>query len=247
MILADSATSVIVVVIIIGFGGLVQSSIGFGYAIAVLPLLAWVMEPRAAHVLVSISGVAVLAMSAWTCREGFQWAVIWPALIGGTAAIPLGTLLFASLSPSLLIRVTGVVILAMLLWDFKAHRSEAPRRNQWASFWAGAVSGFLAGAVSIGGPPVATFALKQRWSPLQFKAFVVWFLLLTSFVKVIALGVSGFLVGAGVWLALVSSPFAVIGVVLGSRLSRQVDPHRFRRMISLILMAIAILMIFQTN
>lgn len=244
MIPPDSLASIFAIVAIIVFGGIVQSAIGFGYAIAILPLVAMVMDARSSHVLVSLTGVPVLAMSAWTCRQGFQCSMIWPALLGGCITIPLGIVVFVYLSADSLIRLTGSVILVLLVLDHRQPRqTRTPRQSQMGSFLAGSISGFLAGAVSIGGPPVATFALRQPWTPLQFKAFVVWFLLLTSIVKVVGLGTAGYLDWAGAGQAATISIFAVGGVIFGSRLDHQIEPKRFKQIIASILCVIAISMI----
>ena len=63
-------------------------------------------------------------------------------------------------------------------------KPNAEKSNQYRAFIAGATGGFLAGAVSIAGPPIAAFGLKQEWPQNRFKAFITQCLIIIAIYKV---------------------------------------------------------------
>ncbi len=120
----------------------------------------------------------MLIMAAWAYREGIEWASLKQALLGAAIFLPIGLFLFEAVSLDWLVRGTGLAILGMVLVSLRNQKWHPnAQASKGSCFLAGAVGGFLAGAVSIAGPPVAAFALKQDWSQARFKAFVTQCLL----------------------------------------------------------------------
>jgi len=154
--------------------------------------------------------------------------------------LPVGLLLFASLPQQQLSQVTGLAILFfVLLGHFKKKDQAVTSPPHWLSYLAGGVSGFLAGAVSIGGPPVATYALRRGWGPSTFKSFVSSCLLLIASLKIIGLFAAGFLQRDELFHAMWAVPFAIGGVLAGTAVSRYIKPQLFRRIITIVLILAA--------
>ncbi len=164
--------------------GFMHSAIGFGFGIVAISLLPFVIDARSAHIVVSISSVPMLMMAAWTYREGVEKRSLSQALLGAAIFLPLGLWLFETVSLDLLVRGTGLGVFVMVLLSLRRPGSSPASASKGvACFAAGAISGFLAGAVSIAGPPIAAFALKQGWSQARYKAFVTQCLLVMSIYK----------------------------------------------------------------
>lgn len=220
--------------------GVIHGAIGFGYGIVALALMPLVINARDAHVVISASGVPVLMMAAWAYRRGVEWASLRQALLGAALFLPLGLLAFGLASLDWLVRGTGLAILAMVVMSMRNRRLTGSEPASGGScFAAGAVSGFLAGAVSIAGPPIAAFALRQGWGPERFKAFVTQCLLLIAIYKVVGLGIGGFLETGSLVQAAWVTPFAVLGIEIGARLSRRIDARRFHWLVATALVLIA--------
>lgn len=223
------------------FAGFLHSAIGFGYGIVALAILPFVIDARSAHVLISVSGVPVLMMAAWAFREGIEWSSLRVAMLGAALFLPLGLVAFGAVSLDALVRGTGLAILAMTLMSLRNRTLRADEPTpKGACFTAGAVSGFLAGAVSVAGPPVAAFALKQGWPPARFKAFVTQCLLVISLYKVAGLGVGGYLAGDALFHAAWAAPFAVAGIQLGAKASRRIAPEKFQRLVAAALILVSV-------
>lgn len=228
---------------IVFFAGMIQGALGFGYALAALTTLPFLVAPQSAHIILSLSGIPVLAMAAWTSREGADWATIRRALFAAALFVPLGLLTFGALSADGLIRGTGLAILTLMLFDLikKPKTDSSGSGNQWynSASMAGAISGYLAGAVSIGGPPIVAYAVRQDWSPLKSKAFMTRCLLLTACFKGVGLFVGQFVTTPIAIQALLAMPSAIGGVWVGARLGRHIPAQAYKRVIAAILVAIS--------
>lgn len=238
----ESLSILIAIAIIALLSGVIHSAIGFGFGIVAISLLPWVVDVRESHVIVSTASVFVLVGAIWTYREGWDKQSLVPSLGGAMLFLPVGLFLFEGVSIDWLIRGTGLAVLAMTLFGLKKPKPRAePAQSQTLEcFTAGAVGGFLAGAVSIAGPPIAAFALKQNWSPPRFKAFVNQFLFVVAVSKVAGLGLRGFLsANIGLQAICLAAP-ALLGIAIGARISRRLSGPRFKRLVAAALVAIAL-------
>jgi uncharacterized membrane protein YfcA len=226
--------------------GLIHSAVGFGFGIVAISLLPLLVDAKTAHVVVSISSVPMLVMAGWAYREGIEWPSLKRALLGAVIFLPLGLWLFAAVSLDWLVRGTGAAILGMVLLSL---RNQQPVHGGGGSagscFIAGATGGFLAGAVSIAGPPVAAFALRQDWSQARFKAFVTQCLLVIAVYKAVLLIAGGFFVGERIWQTIVLGAVAIPGVQLGVLVSRRISPIRFKRLVAVALILVSLMMMWR--
>ena len=226
--------------------GFLHSAIGFGFGIVAISLLPFVIDGRSAHVVVSVSSVPMLVMAAWTYREGVEHRSLALALLGAAIFLPLGLWLFETVPIDLLVRGTGLGVLVMVLMGLRRPTASVPSGPQdIACFTAGAVSGFLAGAVSIAGPPIAAFALKQSWSQARYKAFVTQCLLVMSIYKAGLLLARSHVVGPAVWQIAVVSMLAIAGVQLGAMASRRIPATRFKRIVAIALILVSCMMMWR--
>ncbi len=235
MLLAIGAISV--------FAGFVHSAVGFGFGIVAISLVPFVIDARTAHVVVSMSSVPMLVMAAWAYREGIEWASLKQALLGAAVFLPVGLYLFENVSLDWLVRGTGLAILGMVLMSLRNEDIGADDTTSKGScFIAGAAGGFLGGAVSIAGPPIAAFALKQDWSQARFKAFVTQCLLVIATYKAGLLVARGYFVDAAIWQSVVAAALAIVGVQLGVIASRRIPATPFKRLVAAALILVALLM-----
>jgi uncharacterized membrane protein YfcA len=226
--------------------GFVHSAIGFGFGIVAISLLPFVIDARSAHVIVSLSSVPMLLMAAWAYREGIEWASIKQAMLGAAIFLPPGLYLFEVVSLDWLVRGTGLAILSVVLLNLRKQRKRSETESPKSScFLAGAAAGFLGGAVNIAGPPIVAFALKQDWSQTRFKAFVTQCLLIISIYKVGLLMFRGYVDRGVLWQTVIAAALSIGGVQLGLVVSRRIPTVRFRRLVTVTLIIVSCLMIWQ--
>ncbi|MEM9585803.1 MAG: sulfite exporter TauE/SafE family protein [Planctomycetota bacterium] len=266
---ADQIGLLVAIGVIALTAGFIHSAIGFGFGIVAITLLPLVIDVQQSHVVISTASVPVLMMATWAYREGADWDSLWRALLAAAICLPLGLLAFEWLSADWLIRGTGLTILGMVWMNFRNRKVAASRAqpiqtktNQtvsseglkpevhaeqspptelgFAPWVAGGLAGFLAGAVSIAGPPVAAFALHQGFGQARFKAFVNQFLLVVSVYKVTGLAARGFLDWDRVGQAALLAPMAVLGIQLGALFSRRLSTNGFQTFVAVALAGVAI-------
>jgi uncharacterized membrane protein YfcA len=167
-------------------------------------------------------------------------------LLGIALFLPLGLYLFNTVSLDLLVRGTGLAIFSMVLLNLhNRHLRVSDQPSGGSTFLTGAICGFLGGAVNIAGPPVAAYALKQRWSPERFKAFLTQCLIVTSIYKVMGLLVTGNLTREAVLYAAWVTPFSVLGIGLGVIASRHLARERFEHLVALALIGVACMLMYR--
>ena len=245
--LGEATTLLIAISCISLIAGVVHSGIGFGFGIVAVTFLPMVIEPKLSHIIVSVCSVPMLIMAGWTFRDGFQKTPLLISLIGGCAAMPFGLYLFESISHDFLIRLTGLGVLFMVLSsgrneNLKPKQKRAPGQHL-KCLAAGAISGFLAGAVSIAGPPIAAFAIQQNWKNQQYKAFVTQFLLVIAISKAGLLGLRDHIDTEIAMEISVASLCAMIGVRIGEKLSRNLQAKKLKHLVAAMLVVVAITML----
>ena len=102
------------------------------------------------------------------------------------------------------------------------------------------LGGFLAGAVTIAGPPVAAYALSQPWDQSRFKAFLNQFLLAVACYKVVGLAARGFIAQETLIQSAALAPMAMIGIQLGALFSRRLSTKRFQLFVAIAWVAVAL-------
>lgn len=207
--------------LILGLAATLQSAVGFGMAIAAIPLLVLAGHPLP-HAVALVLGAALVqtSLGSWATREHIRWRAAfafagmqWVALLGGVACMSL----LVESEPAHVRRAVGVVVVAAVT----AQRLFRPApRARLAAAWTGLAatcSGFFAGLVGMGGPPLVLFALAHDWSPDRIRAFLWSQFLLAQPVlaTLLVLRFGGEVLG---WLALGAAMAPVIW--LGSRVGR---------------------------
>jgi len=131
--------------------GLVQGTIGFGYAIVSVPILS-LLDARLAPVPQLLAMTPLIVGIFWRERTAADWKGAWWTTIGRFPGTWLGVLLLGAASAQTLDLVVGVIVLGAV---FALAGGRSIPRNRWTELTAGLLSGLGAVVSSIGGPPIA--------------------------------------------------------------------------------------------
>ena len=225
--------------------GLLQSAVGFGFALLATPLLVWLGVPLPVAVSVVAGSVMVQSgVSAHHLRREIPWrpvlastAVRVPATVAGIfvlvwlAGLSMGAIKFAVGS--------ALLVVLALLWGCRV-----TPRERVPAVWSGvafAASGFVAGVCGMGGPPLVLWVMAHNWSSERTRAFLfaVYLLCCPFYIALLAwkfgavalrLAGLGVLLGAVVW----------VGTLLGLAAGRRLPKSRLRSLAYLLLSAIAL-------
>lgn len=172
-------TSLAVAFVAIGFAAMVKGAIGFGFPLISVPVVASILDPRTAVVVISIptlfSNLLIIVRGGGTWAEARRLAALMLTLVLGTVV---GAQLLARLDVralSVIVGLTAVVFAA--LYAMGADMAFLSRGERYLMPLLGAASGLLGGTTNIYGPVLTSYLLSLR---LNKKQFVFWLTLLFS-------------------------------------------------------------------
>ena len=212
--------SLLCVVVLIG--SLLQVSIGFGLGLIAAPVLA-VVEPTLVPVVnlvlaVGITTAVLVQDGTHLDLRGTGWALV--GRVPGTLA-GAGLVAFLPAQPLAFLVVAMVLFgVAATVWGFR------PKPTRKAVVVAGAMSGLMGTATSIGGPPMAM--VWQQFAGPRLRSTMGAFFLVGSAMSLVALTVSGSVDLHNLRYALFLAPAAALGVLLARPVGKRLDVRRTR-------------------
>jgi len=214
--------------------GVSKSGFGAGFGSLAVPMMAFAVSvPQAAAILMPVLLVMdLLGMAAF--RKEFDLRLLRFLVPCGLAGVVMGALLFKLLDAHLVAGIVGVFTLLFLaqrlLFPPRPDSTAAPR---WVGALLTATSGFTSFIAHAGGPPINAYVIPMRMSPLRFTATMAFFFFVINLAKWIPYGWLGLLDLQNMTTSLVLLPIAPVGVWVGVKLARRIQPVLFYRLVYL--------------
>ena len=212
--------------------GLSKSGFGAGFGSLAVPMMALVVTvPEAAAILMPVLFVMdVMALGA--LRHNLDRRLIKFLLPFGLLGIALCTALFRLLDARTVSAIVGAVTLAFLaqrlLFPPRADSAPPPR---WLGALLTVTSGFTSFVAHAGGPPIQFYVIPMRLAPLVFTATMAAFFFVINLAKWIPYAWLGLLDWRNMSTSLALLPFAPIGVWIGVRIAKTMQPTLFYRVL----------------
>lgn len=220
-------------------GGLIKGALGVGTPLLTVPLMALVMPPQTAVVLMAIPVVVANLWQVWQVpRVDKVVGRFWPTFVAILAGGWIGIAIFTRIDDKALMIVVGIAVILFALLQGSSHKLRIPAPlEKPAGVGFGFASGVIGGMSSFFGPML-----------------IIYLVSLQSLGKDQFIGAISFLyVGAVVpwaiilyWLGLLDQRLllystaavapVVLGMVLGRKLRKFISEHRFQRLILVILL-----------
>ncbi len=202
-----------------------KGAFGGGLAILGIPLLALVMDPLDAAVIVAllVSIMDMFAVSGFGRSSLSKPDLVW-LLPGLVAGIGIGAAVFLLVDPKLVALGIGLITLGFTAHWFLRGRIAAPEAMPLSPAWAltaGMASGFTTFIAHAGGPPVAMYLIRRGLSKLMLAGTTVAFFTLGNLIKLPPYAAIGWHEPRLLWSALVLAPAAPLGVWIGIRLNKR--------------------------
>ncbi|GGP48041.1 hypothetical protein GCM10009347_14050 [Shewanella algicola] len=225
-------STLILASVIVFFGALTQSLIGFGLAVVASPLL-YIVSPQLVPVPIVVMGFVISAMTLFRERGHLQFNGLQYALLGRIPGgfVGAGLLVFAPQAVLGLI-IAAIVYIAVILSVYKI---TAPI-NRISLFIAGIFSGIFGNIAAIGGPPMAILLAGQDVN--QFRAALSAFFLISSLIALAILAIFGLVEPQHLWLSLMLIPSIVGGYLVSGLLINHIDKDK-TRIITLVLCSVS--------
>ncbi|HFC05246.1 MAG TPA: sulfite exporter TauE/SafE family protein [Rhizobiales bacterium] len=233
----DNITLIVLVVVVFA-AGFVRGFTGFGFSAIVVSAMALIMDPLTIIVMVMIFEI---------CASLFQIKNAWPRmdkpqvgllLAGAIVGMPIGVTLLVALDVNLVRMAISILVLGLCLvllsgWSLKN------RPGSFGQFLVGAGSGF-ANSAAIGGLPVGLFLTAQNAEPATFRANMISYLFLLDIIGIGIMAYHGRFSAEIVISTVALFPVMFLGVYLGSRHFFSTPPKSFRKLVIILLIALAI-------
>ena len=215
---------------------------GFGGGVLVLPVLVWLYGPEVAVPVVAIFQLLGTSARAWLNRQFINWRVVAWFAAGSTPFAILGSFLFIAADTSLLVRIMGgamvaLVVLTQLPW------SRNLRMTLAGFLTLGGVSGFLASVIGIPGPFQPVFFLAYGLNPREYMATFSLCMLVMQLPKLAVYSTAELLTPLVAGLGLSIGLLAIAGAYFGARLMGRLPERWFAAGINAFVVAFGVLFI----
>ena len=227
------------------FSGATAAVVGFGIGSLLTPFLALRVGMPIAVAAVALPHAAATAFRCWRLRTAIDWSLTRRFGLLSAAGGLAGALLYTRLGGRAL---TIALALLLILTGLSGLTGIAPRRRPTRAVWLlGLVSGFFGGLAGNQGGVRSAALLAFQLPPLSLVATATAIGLLVDLARTpIYLWRAGPELGA-LWLPLAIATIGVLsGTVVGERVLLGLSPGRFRRVVSLAVLGLGVLLLIRT-
>jgi uncharacterized protein len=165
-------------------------------------------------------------------RKDFDKQLLKFLLPCGLLGIVVGALLFKTLQPQVVAGIVGVFTLLFLAQRLLfPPKADAPPPPRWLGTLLVTTSGFTSFIAHAGGPPMNAYIIPLKLKPLVFTATMAYFFFIINLAKWIPYAWLGLLDMRNFATSLALLPFAPVGVWVGVRIARHIQPTLFYRLV----------------
>ncbi|MFN2143249.1 MAG: TSUP family transporter [Candidatus Promineifilaceae bacterium] len=220
----------IIVALIVFLGALVQSSIGFGFALVTMPILVGVLGIHLAAPLVALTAMLLEITILLRYREAFNFGVVKHLTIAAIIGIPIGVLAASSIEADVVNKFLGIIVIGYALYALLAPSLPELAGTAWAYFF-GLIAGILGGAYNTAGPPIVMYGNARRWPPDEFKSNLQGFFLINGIIVIIVHAAGGNITSDVFRDLIFALPGLALGLAAGFYLSMRINPALFRNIV----------------
>ena len=218
-------------------GGVVRGFAGFGSAIMLVAGFSLVLGPVRGVALVALVEIPGLLLLLPGVRKQVDGRLAGLLALTALPVLPLGVVLLTTLDRSLMPRIVGGGIVALVLLMGTGWRPKLRPRPPLTAL-VGALSGALKGAVGMGGPPVVLYLLADAEADhARLRATMLFYFTILAVWSVGAFTVAGALDGPLLQIAALPVLSYLAGTRVGAALFGRVSKVLFERVVLAALLA----------
>ncbi len=216
------------ILLIVSVASLIKGVTGFGFALVALPpLLIWYPPVEIIPVLlvcnlISSTIIVLQKKEKGLVKREYISLIVW----GGIFSFA-GAAVLKYIPEEMMIRtITVVFIILTLLTIFSFKKVVSISKLTYKI--SGAVIGFLTGAISVSGPPLALLLNLTKVSNREFREIFSWFNIVTSVIAIAGYLSMGLLTHESLKMLLMFFPILYVGSFIGKRLNSFIPSNIFR-------------------
>lgn len=230
--------------LILGGAAAVYVLLGFGAGLIAVGALALVLpELKDVVVLLLLLGLPAEAWVVVTQRRSIRWRGVLLIAAGVVAGVPVGTWALGAADPALLVVALGAFLVVAGGGFLAAPEHRTVTWPGWSAPLVGMLSGLLSGALGTGGPPLVLYFKLSGADKAAFRGNLMAVFLLLTLVRWPSYALAGLITGPRLAAAALLLPAVLLGAVAGHRLQLDLPEARFRRLISVALVALGVVLL----
>jgi uncharacterized membrane protein YfcA len=212
------------------FAATVNGALGYGFSSLTVPVALLFLTNRVLNPALVPIEVVLNAYVLWVNRASIPnvWKRVMPIVVALAPGVIVGTALVSLLSSDWLKFVTYITLLPLILLQAAGVRRPI-QSERAAGFAFGGGLGVLYSMTTISGPPLAVALSNQGLAKQDFRAALGVIRLAESSMTAVAYAYAGLYSASSMKLIPQIIPSLAIGVPLGAKLIRHIQPETFRR------------------
>lgn len=231
--------------LIVSAVAVIQSAIGFGYALFATPLLMWIGMPLPSIIaLVAMCSMVQAAVGAGELRSYVPWRISIVTVAVRMTGIAAGSLLlkkFTGIAPENVRALIGLILCLLVAAQVMVKPRPAHSRHPGWTAAAFISSGLLAGFCGMGGPPLVLWAMARNWESRVVRGYLfAVFALSVPFQLVVLFLTFGPSILHSAALLVFFLPLVYAGTKLGVYAGNGIEKDRLKRIAYLLLFAIGL-------
>jgi uncharacterized membrane protein YfcA len=219
---------VVVAVVAVAAAAAGQAVTAIGFSLVAVPFVSIAVGPAAAVPTINLLAAGLNIVMLTSERHAARWRDALALFVPAAIVIPIVGYLIKRLNTDALSVVNGAAILVATALLATGLRAPSLRGRRGAVL-AGATSGAMNVATSVGGPPVAMYAINADWPAVSYRPTVQAYFLGINLVSFAVRGVPRLHHGASLLPAMAAAMF--IGWFIGARIAKRVDDTMVRNLL----------------
>ncbi len=220
--------SSILPICILASAGLLQGLTGFGFGLVTMALLPLLLPYKDALVVVAVLVVPVSALTLFATRQHLCWRRGATLALGSCLGVPIGFYALVRLDAHFLLRALGALLCLFAAHELFLSRRFRLRFPAWTGLPIGIISGSLAGAFNVGGPPIIAYTYSQPWAKEEIVAVLQLVFGVSAVLRLALVGQSGLLHANLLHLTLLALGPLLAGIIVGNRFLRRVPQAKLK-------------------
>jgi len=244
----DSWQQLAIVCLVLVVAEAIYVAFGFGAGLIAVGALA-IVVPSLPDVVVMVFLVN-LPIELWVIARSHsivRWHGVLLLATGVAVGVPIGARLLSVAAPVVVLGLLGAVLVMAGLAFLTLADGFRVRWPRAAAPAVGLSSGLLSGLFGTGGPPLILYYQLSGVAKAEFRGSIMAIFLLVDLIRLPAYVYEGLVTAPRVGASLAVLPAVVGGAVLGSKIHLELSEVTFRRIVSLIVAAIGVLLLVRAG
>ncbi|NDI35298.1 sulfite exporter TauE/SafE family protein [Chengkuizengella sediminis] len=222
-----------ILIFIVFFASLLQSSTGFGFSIVGTPFLLLIYPPQSAIQINIILSLCLSIIMIYKIKNEVNYPLLKKLVLGSLIGIVPGLLMYLFLNMDIFKVIVGVLIIILTILLFA---KVTIRQTDKRDFAAGTMSGLLTTSIGVPGPPLLLYFSSTSMDKMTLRSTTLayyLFIYLVSLIMQVSFGGSYLEVWTSSLIALIP---LLAGIILGQLLFKRINQRVFRMITYVILL-----------